>query len=43
MNEYFSPLGNPAPPLPLKPLFLISSIIQSYPIERMSLVLCQSP
>ena len=43
MKEYFNPEGKPAPPLPLSPLFLISSMIQSGPKARMSLVLCQSP
>jgi len=43
MKEYFKPDGKPAPPLPLRPDFLISSIIQSWPISIMFLVWCQSP
>ena len=43
MKEYFKPEGNPAPPLPLSPDFLISSITQSGPFSRMSFVRCQSP
>jgi len=38
MNEYFNPEGNPAPPLPRRPLFLISSMIQSGPFRIISFV-----
>jgi len=38
MNEYFSPDGKPAPPLPLRPLALISSMTQSWVMVMMSLV-----
>ena len=38
MNEYLSPEGKPAPPRPRKPDFLISSMIQSGPMDKMSLV-----
>jgi len=43
MKEYFKPEGKPAPPLPLRPESLISSIIHSCGIDRISFVLCQSP
>lgn len=43
MKLYLSPLGNPAPPLPLSPEALISSMIQSWPMDTISLVWCQSP
>ena len=38
MKEYLSPEGKPAPPLPLSPDFLISSMIQSWPISIMFFV-----
>lgn len=38
MNEYLTPEGKPAPPLPLSPEALISSMIQSCPLRRISLV-----
>jgi hypothetical protein len=38
MKEYLSPEGKPAPPLPLSPDFLISSMIQSWPISMMFFV-----
>lgn len=40
---HFIPDGNPAPPLPLSPEAFISEMSQSWPLSRISLVLCQSP
>jgi len=42
-KDHLTPVGNPAPPLPRSSDFLTSSIIQSFPLEMISLVSFQSP
>ena len=43
MNDHLSPVGNPAPPRPRRPLAFISSMMPSLPLASSALVLSQSP